>query len=321
MSTPPDGIPPTMQMYLFHVPGRRPTRRTPSCPTSSAVRRQRGVPRVHPRPVQPAGHRPRRQLDAEQHPGRRDGRGLERLLRHGLPGDQGLRAGHRQAPARCSRASTSLAGRAPLRTMAIDCPVGARPQALRRPFDGRRGGYTYGDFPDVAASPRCTPAVRSGPRPCGTSARSSATGSPTQLITRACRSRQTTPTTSTCATRSCRPTWWPTRATTSGAIWQVFANRGMGYFAGSLDSGDTPAGGGLQAAAAAVHPARRHHRDRDATTTATRSRARWCRSPARATSSRTSPTPTASTASEVCSRAPTARSRPRHRASSPTPGR
>ena len=75
------------------VPGRRPVR--------ADQRRRRGrhrLPRVHPRPVQPARRRRQRPLHARRRAGRRDGRGLERLVRHGLPGRPG--ACRRTSPAR-----------------------------------------------------------------------------------------------------------------------------------------------------------------------------------------------------------------------------
>ena len=73
MSTPPDGTPPTMQMYLFHSPG---TTAEPRSPTSR--RRRRSTPSViyheythglSNRLVVDAA----RQLDAEQPPGRLHG--------------------------------------------------------------------------------------------------------------------------------------------------------------------------------------------------------------------------------------------------------
>ena len=96
MGTPPDGSPPRMQMYLFHEPG---TAYPDDDPFIAGERRRRGrhrLPRVHARPVEPARRRRGRQLDARRRPGRRDGRGVERLVRLGLPRQPGLRDGHRR---------------------------------------------------------------------------------------------------------------------------------------------------------------------------------------------------------------------------------
>ena len=46
----------------------------------------------------------------------------------------------------------------------------------------------------------------------------------------------------------------------SNKIWQVFANRGMGYFAGAIDGDDTSAGRGLLAAARADRAEGLRHR-------------------------------------------------------------
>ena len=69
MSTPPNGISPTMQMYLFHTPGLPDSAR----PRGAHDRRARPVgalPRVHPRSVQPPGGGRQRELHAQRHPGR-----------------------------------------------------------------------------------------------------------------------------------------------------------------------------------------------------------------------------------------------------------
>ena len=64
MDTPPDGMSPRMQMYLFEPAVHRGQRRR---------RRGRRLPRVHPRPVEPPRRRLARRLDARQRAGRRDG--------------------------------------------------------------------------------------------------------------------------------------------------------------------------------------------------------------------------------------------------------
>ena len=75
MFTPPDGIAPRMQMYLW---------RLAASAASSAARRVDPLPRVHARALEPAGARRRRLRRAELRAGGRDGRGLERLVRAGL---------------------------------------------------------------------------------------------------------------------------------------------------------------------------------------------------------------------------------------------
>ncbi len=80
-------VPPAPARHV--VPGRG--------PVLADQRRGRGghrLPRVHPRPVEPAGRRRVRQLHPRRGPGRVDGRGLERLVRHGLPRRPGPPARH-----------------------------------------------------------------------------------------------------------------------------------------------------------------------------------------------------------------------------------
>ncbi len=120
------------------------------------LRRRGGhrLPRVHPRPVQPPGRRRQRHLDARQHPGRLDGRGLERLVRHGLPGraralerdtatEGELRVGKYVGWGRTSSGPSRSTAR--VGSTATACAGTAR---LAGP-----GGYTYGDFGRIIGGP------------------------------------------------------------------------------------------------------------------------------------------------------------------------
>ena len=108
-----------------------------------------------------------------------DGRGLERLLRDGLPGHQGLREGHREARPDpdggvrqhrhrlqgAAHDAARLPGRHHVAATAATCSAAsaATPTATS---------------PASSASPKCTPPVRSGRRRSGTCGTRSATGSP-----------------------------------------------------------------------------------------------------------------------------------------------
>ena len=155
------------------VPGRR--------PVLADQRRRRGrhgLPRVHPRPVQPARRRRAGPLHARRRPGRRDGRGLERLVRHGLPGRPGPAARPRRRRPTSACSIYDGAGVALDRTEPIDCKVGqtAAPSATA----ARPATAAATPTPTTArssAAPRCTPTARSGRRPCGACApRSARTG-------------------------------------------------------------------------------------------------------------------------------------------------
>ena len=89
MSTPPDGKSPTMQMYLF-----RAQQGSPVADRERRRRRRGRLPRVHARPVGPAGPVPGRHERSDEPAGQLDGRGVERLVRRGLPEQPGVQAGH-----------------------------------------------------------------------------------------------------------------------------------------------------------------------------------------------------------------------------------
>ena len=139
MSTPPDGIPPTMQMYLFHAPGVRPTRYgDPFVPTSRFARRLRPVPRVHARPVQPA--RRRRQRATRRSTTSRRARWVRRGATTTRWTTWSPRASSRtpRSPGELLEGKYVAANQPLIRTMAIDCAVGAKKPrtALRlRPED------------------------------------------------------------------------------------------------------------------------------------------------------------------------------------------
>ena len=137
MFTPRDGKSPVMQMYLWRngVPQRQQRRR-----------RLDPLPRVHARAELAARVRRRRLGRAELRAGRRDGRGLERLLRQGLPGHARSRRWTR--PRRTSSSSASTWTRRARR--ARPASRGSTARSARRPARAprrpARGGFTYGDF-------------------------------------------------------------------------------------------------------------------------------------------------------------------------------
>ena len=181
MDTPPDGQSPRMQMYLQHQPGTSyPGRR----PVLADQRRRRGrhrLPRVHPRPVQPAGRRRPRSLHARRRPGRRDGRGLERLVRDGLPRRPAACRSDRPDKADVRSSSYDGDGVDLDRTEPIDCKVGAaRPGCATAAPPATAAATPTPTTATSSAAPRCTATARSGRRRCGTCATSSARRSPSR---------------------------------------------------------------------------------------------------------------------------------------------
>ena len=252
-ATPPDGQSPRMQMYSGTT--RRPTSsRARRRSVLAGERRRRGghrLPRVHPRPLEPARRRRARQLDARQHPGRLDGRGVERLVRDGLPRQPGLL--HATPPAAGELRVGHYVGAGPdlIRTEPMDCPVGSNVAELPgRPPAPDTGGYTYGDFGKIIGRPE----VHADGEIWG----QTLLGSPRRARLAHGRSGSSR---GRWSSRPSNPSFLDMRNAILQAdivvvggshldtIWSVFAHRGMGYFAGGDRRRRHTAGRGLHAAA------------------------------------------------------------------------
>ena len=107
----PTAFSPRMQMFLFHTPCAASPATTRSSPANCGRRGRHRLPRVHAWTVEPPGRRRRRLLHARRHPGRFDGRGLERLVRDGLPAGPGPSAPTCPTRRRSASATTSAPGR------------------------------------------------------------------------------------------------------------------------------------------------------------------------------------------------------------------
>ena len=251
-----------------------PARRTrTSDPFVADQRRRRGrhrLPRVHPRPVQPAGRRRQRQLDARRRPGRRDGRGVERLVRHGLP----RRPGPADATSRGTadivhlpvRRRRAPASTAPSRSTARSARLAT---AARRRHRRTRGGYTYARLRPGHRQPRGARRRRDlGADPVGPARPRSArsvdrvAGDPGDGAVADATRRSSTAQRDPAGRHRGR-----TAAATTSTIWSVFAHRGMGFFAGALGGDDAAPGADFHDAAGATstglhhrHGDRRRHR-------------------------------------------------------------
>ncbi len=126
--------------------------RTRSCSPTAATRRTSSTTST-PTACPTGSWSTPRQLDARQRPGRRDGRGLERLVRHGLPVKRGSPAQHR-----CARRGPDRRLRRPRPrpdphpAAGLPGRVDRRAGAPARPGAGP-GGYTYGDFGRIRGFP------------------------------------------------------------------------------------------------------------------------------------------------------------------------
>ncbi len=243
MSTPPDGISPTMQMYLFHAPGFNDTDE-PFVPTTGSLD---ASVQYH---EYTHGLSNRLVIDA-------NGNSTLNDIQAGSMGEAwsdyyafdylvSPRASSRtpRSRASCSRASTSRPNGHLIRTMAIDCAVGATaPKGCKSGFDPSvKGGYTYGDFPDVVGGPEVHGSGEIWAQTLWDLRSKLGHNVADTIITRGMSLSADDPDFLDMRNAILRADLVAYNGSHRSAIWKVFAHRGMGFFAGSLDSTDTTPG-------------------------------------------------------------------------------
>ena len=243
MSTPPDGESPTMQLYLQHRPFTSYPHGDPWSPTNSGDE----ADTVYHEYTH--GLSSRLVVDVRGHetlgPVQGDSMGeawsdwyaLDYLVDQGLDSDKPGRADVRLSVYDGAGANED-------RTEPIDCGVDQVDPRLdplcKGGKTGHRGGYTYADYGHVVSGdPRCTPTVRSGVRPCGTSGAGSARGGRRSLVTRAMELAPYDPSFLDMRNAILLADTAVYDGSDRAAIWEVFAQRGMGFYAGSLTGSDS----------------------------------------------------------------------------------
>lgn len=153
MTTPPDGIPPTMRTHLWHQPGQ-PNSTDPYLPVSgsfdaSILFHEYAHGLTNRFAVDPGGNSTLTSFQASAiGEALSDYYAMDNLVARGLQPDSPGRDGQVQV------GRYAMADRAPLRTMAIDCGVGSQAiDGCRSGPSGHAGGYTYGDLADVGGMP------------------------------------------------------------------------------------------------------------------------------------------------------------------------
>ncbi len=235
MDTPPDGTPPTMQMYLWHVPGT-PDDVEPFLPTSSAFD---ASVEYH---EYTHGLSNRLVIDA-------DGNSTLNAIQAGAMGeawsdyyamDYLVQKGFVKDGARSGQVFEGeylMAGKMPFRTMAIDCAVGATAKGCTD-IGGGRGGYTYGDFPDVGGGPEVHSSGEVWSQALWDLRTEFGHTLADQLITRAMSLSANDPTYLDMRNAIIQTDLVAHDGVHAKALWRVFAKRGMGYFAGAIDAND-----------------------------------------------------------------------------------
>jgi hypothetical protein len=129
-----------------------------------------------------------------------------------------------------------------IRTMAIDCPPSATTRGCVSGFDGRTGGYTYADFPDIVGGPEVHGSGEIWGQTLWDLRSKLGHQVAATIITRGMSLAADDPDFLDMRNAILRADLVAYDGHHRGAIWKVFAKRGMGFFAGSLDSGDSTPG-------------------------------------------------------------------------------
>ena len=243
MSTPPDGIPPTMQMYLWHFPGASDDPQTgdPFVPTSSAfdasVEYHEYTHGLSNRLVIDAnGNSTLNDVQAgSMGEAWSDYYAMDYLVTKGFVPDSN-KAGE------VFEGKYLMAAKAPFRTMAIDCPVGSKVAGCTSAFDGSKGGYTYGDFPTIVGGPEVHGSGEVWAQTLWDIRKALGHNVADTLITRGMSLSANDPDMLDMRNAILRADLAAYNRSHTATLWKIFAHRGMGFFAGSLDSADTTPG-------------------------------------------------------------------------------
>lgn len=238
MSTPPDGVAPTMQMYLWHFPGATDAE-DPFAPTSGAF----DASILYHEYTH--GLSNRLVIDAQGNStlsGFQSGSMGEAwsdyyaedyLVQNGL-----VRDTDKDGQIREGEYVTAGAG---IRTMSNDCDPDS---TVKRCTDiyGNRGGYTYGDFATIGGTPEVHASGEVWAQTLWDIREELGHQVAGKLITQAMSLSANDPTMLDMRNAIMQADMAIYGESHTGQLWGIFAHRGMGYFAGAIDSGDAHAG-------------------------------------------------------------------------------
>jgi hypothetical protein len=236
MSTPPDGIPPTMQMYLWHFPGVDDSL-DPFVPTSGAF----DASILYHEYTH--GLSNRLVIDAT-------GNGALNTIQPGSMGeawsdyyamDYLVTKGFLKdtaKPGQLLEGAYVAAGLHTVRTMAIDCPPDAKNAGCTSGFDGSKGGYTYGDFGTVVGVPEVHGSGEIWGQTLWDLRTALGHKVTANLVTRAMSLSPAEPSFLDMRNAILEADAIAYNQSHTATIWKVFAARGMGYFAAATDGAD-----------------------------------------------------------------------------------
>jgi hypothetical protein len=234
MATPPDGTPPTMQMYLFHAPGAT-DEQDGYVPSSSGndasiLYHEYGHGLSNRLVVDATGNSTLNSIQAgAMGEAWSDFYAMDYLVAHGLEKDT-------VAPGEVQEGKYVSHGEL-FRTQAIDCRVKAKaPTCVAA--DGSQGGYTYGDFPTIGGAPQVHASGELWAQTLWDLRERFGRGYAVSLITRAMELAPADPTMLDMRNAIVQADLVASGGKNADVIWTVFANRGMGWYAGVVDGGD-----------------------------------------------------------------------------------
>jgi hypothetical protein len=234
MNTPPDGTPPTMQMYLWHLPGTTDAQEplVPSSGSNSAdILYHEYTHGLSNRLVVDAtGNSTLNSIQAgSMGEAWSDFYALDYLVSHGLEKDT-------TAPGEVLE-GRYVTGGTTIRTQAIDCRVKAVSPNCIQP-DGSKGGYTYADFPTIGGAPEVHASGEVWAQTLWDLRERFGRAYAMSIVTRAMELSPADPTMLDMRNAIVQADLVASGGKNADIIWTVFANRGMGWFAGVLDGGD-----------------------------------------------------------------------------------
>lgn len=231
MSTPPDGIPPTMQMYLFGAAGDDTTVATSSSNSADILYHEYTHGLSNRLVVDASGNSTLNSIQAgSMGEAWSDFYALDYLVSHGLEKDTTANGELLEGK--------YVTGGGTIRTQAMDCRVKAvAPNCVG--IDGSKGGYTYGDFPTIGGTPEVHSSGEVWAQALWDLRERFGRSYAVSIITRAMELSTADPTMLDMRNAIVQADLVASGGKNAGIIWQVFANRGMGWFAGVVDGGDS----------------------------------------------------------------------------------
>jgi extracellular elastinolytic metalloproteinase len=235
MSTPPNGVPPTMQMYLWHFPGATDADE-PILPTSSAfdasVELHEYTHGLSGRLVVDAtGTSTLNSIQANSMgEAWSDYYALDYLVTHGFVKDT-------RKSGQVFEGKYLTAGKLPFRTEAIDCGVGATAKGCTDIFGGK-GGYTYGDFPTIGGFPEVHSSGEVWAQTLWDIRKTFGHTVADTLITRAMSLSADDPSMLDMRNAVIQADLVGYGSRHTPRLWQIFAHRGMGWYAGATSGAD-----------------------------------------------------------------------------------